>query len=670
MHDGTVRPVVAVVAGIDDYHVQVLAGIAKTLDAQTIPLLVVTINGSTAKSLPQIVVDLLDRRVPRGVIALMDGALSCRTDLAPLLAAADLPVVTLVGKLGDAPRIRGDNVTGMRALLGHLLDTCGVRRPVLVRGVPGLVDSEIRESIFREECAHRGVAVDEDLVVDGWFRAKTTFDRMRDLLLRRQDFDAVVALNDLSAFGCLSALADHGLRVPEDVLVSGFDNVHDSAVTWPPLTTVDQHLEEQGCRAAELLLSLLDGRPCPQDDQVPSQLVVRTSTAQGALDTHPVMAPARALQARVTLQEFAVQISWTMAKCRSVADVVAALDPCLAQLGIDRCFLCLTQPPGAEDPKAPHPTTLAFSYRDGHAEDIAEDVFPHHELLPPSLRHELDRGGLLLLPLSANGRERGYLLYDTNTTSHGLTEILRMDVPRIVEMVCGSQELKKRAAGLERLVTQRTRELARANAELQRSAMRDGLTGIANRRAFETFLHETCHANPRAEPHQTDPSHDHPQQPGPNPADAPSRSIALLMIDVDTFKTYNDHYGHIAGDDALRTIATCLDRSLRGAHDLACRYGGEEFAVILPNADLTCALAIAHRFADLLATAAIPHEASPIAPMVTVSIGVTATTLTPHLTPADLIAAADHALYQAKSQGRNRIVTAADAGTQTCRQAR
>ncbi len=128
------------------------------------------------------------------------------------------------------------------------------------------------------------------------------------------------------------------------------------------------------------------------------------------------------------------------------------------------------------------------------------------------------------------------------------------------------------------------------------------------------------------------------------------------MADVDEFKAYNDHYGHVLGDDALRTVAACLDQSVRESHDLACRYGGEEFAVVLPDGGVDGAVRVAERFRELLAGFGIPHAASGVAPTLTVSIGVATARPLPGTHPNDVIGAADRALYLAKELGRDRVV--------------
>lgn len=173
----------------------------------------------------------------------------------------------------------------------------------------------------------------------------------------------------------------------------------------------------------------------------------------------------------------------------------------------------------------------------------------------------------------------------------------------------------------------------RSQTALERLASVDGLTSVLNRRGFdEQIAIEWTRAKNNGLP------------------------ITLLMIDVDNFKSFNDHYGHQMGDECLRTVARVLGDAVLRPNDIVARYGGEEFAFILPGADAAGADVVAARIRDLLAIAAIPHQAGGIDGRVTVSVG--GATLVPQidLAPTDLVRQADAALYAAKSGGRNRFV--------------
>ncbi|HMV29528.1 MAG TPA: diguanylate cyclase [Anaerolineales bacterium] len=176
--------------------------------------------------------------------------------------------------------------------------------------------------------------------------------------------------------------------------------------------------------------------------------------------------------------------------------------------------------------------------------------------------------------------------------------------------------------------------LERANAfeETLRHSLTDGLTSLANRRHFDARLTQEWDAALRD-----------------------ARPVALLLVDVDRFKKYNDANGHLKGDECLRQIAEVLMPVGRRQYDLAARYGGEEFALILPGSTAKNAAKRAETLRKKMLALKIPHRGSPDK-YVTVSIGVAALTPTPSTQPADLVARADQALYDAKKQGRNRVV--------------
>ncbi len=176
-------------------------------------------------------------------------------------------------------------------------------------------------------------------------------------------------------------------------------------------------------------------------------------------------------------------------------------------------------------------------------------------------------------------------------------------------------------------------QLQIANHKLERLARVDGLTQVANRRYFDEYLErEWTRMIREREP------------------------LSLILCDVDFFKRYNDTYGHQAGDDCLVRIAQALERSTRRPADLVTRYGGEEFAIILPNTDVDGAVQVAGLIRTEVQKLAIPHSRSTVSPIVTVSIGIASTQPSPTFLLTQLIAEADRGLYQAKIQGRDRVV--------------
>ena len=187
-------------------------------------------------------------------------------------------------------------------------------------------------------------------------------------------------------------------------------------------------------------------------------------------------------------------------------------------------------------------------------------------------------------------------------------------------------------------------ELEQANRRLARLSMSDGLTGIANRRCFDAQLALEWErmAGERA-------------------------PLALLLVDADCFKPLNDALGHLHGDECLRALAQLCASVADPAVDVVARYGGEEIALLLPRRDLRQARRLAERVRRGVEGAAMPHPASPVSPVVTVSVGAGAARPRTSLAAEHLIAAADRALYAAKAGGRNRVAARAVRAATSCR---
>ncbi|MGE8357070.1 MAG: diguanylate cyclase, partial [Microvirgula sp.] len=184
-----------------------------------------------------------------------------------------------------------------------------------------------------------------------------------------------------------------------------------------------------------------------------------------------------------------------------------------------------------------------------------------------------------------------------------------------------------------RALRESQQKLLEVNLELQQMTHSDGLTGLANRRYLDEYLYTEWQRATRD------------QQP-----------FSLLMMDIDAFKQYNDTYGHLAGDEALRQVAATIRAGATRATDLAARFGGEEFALVLPATSPGGARLIAEKIRLDVERMAIPHCMSPTTGSLTLSIGV-ATLVPQRDQPVDLVVElGDQALYQAKREGRNRVV--------------
>jgi|GEM_PF-516533 len=238
----------------------------------------------------------------------------------------------------------------------------------------------------------------------------------------------------------------------------------------------------------------------------------------------------------------------------------------------------------------------------------------------------------LTCPLRARGHLVGFLFFTsrepgTYTTAHA----------RFFRQVAGELSLIIEKSRLYQELLQTKQELEEANRTLQRLAVEDPLTGVANRRAFEERLDEEWRRAIREK-----------------------HSLGVLMIDIDSFKAFNDAHGHAAGDECLTAVAEALSGGLRRAGDLLARYGGEEFAAILPKAGTEELGTLAETLRQRVEELQMVHGSSTVGPLVTVSVG--GASLVPRQggDPGELIEAADASLYEAKRAGKNccRVVDA------------
>jgi len=278
--------------------------------------------------------------------------------------------------------------------------------------------------------------------------------------------------------------------------------------------------------------------------------------------------------------------------------------------------------------------SLAFHRREGIAGRVwaaqqsewLEDVPSHDSGFPLATLAAAGLHTAFGMPIVLEGQVLAVLLFFNKTSvapDRRLIELVQATATQL-----GSLIQRKKAEAI----------LRQANQELQDMATLDGLTQIPNRRKFDDYLAQEWRRLRRE-----------------------GQPLSLIIGDVDWFKHYNDTYGHLAGDDCLRSLAQAMKLALRRPADMVARYGGEEFAAILPNTDAEGAVCVAEGIREAVQKLAIAHAEAGNSAYVTVSLGVATAFPERDRDPEDLIARADRALYAAKARGRNCV--AVDAST-------
>jgi len=213
------------------------------------------------------------------------------------------------------------------------------------------------------------------------------------------------------------------------------------------------------------------------------------------------------------------------------------------------------------------------------------------------------------------------------------SEVLKKDRPKkLLGSLIFARNLTEQKK-IEKKLRESQKKLEDINAELEKLSNIDGLTGIANRYCFDEYIINELKRTIRDK-----------------------TPVSLIMVDIDYFKNFNDRYGHLAGDECLKDVAKAMKNSLNRPSDIVARYGGEEFVVVLPGSDKNGAAIIAEKIRSNVESLQIKNEGSAESDLITVSLGVYTIKPDENTTVASLISKADQALYQAKNEGRNRVV--------------
>jgi diguanylate cyclase (GGDEF)-like protein len=572
--------------------------------------------------------------------------------------------VSLTRMVNGVSGVMIDNESGMNQLMDHLIQTRGFRKFAFMRGVLQNPESQLRERIFRATLERHGLAINESHFLQGDFSRTPAYHATLTFLDSEPDVEVIVSANDDMAYGILRAAQNRGLRVLEDLAVTGFDNDELSIFLTPALTTVHQPLVEYGRQAMHAMLRLLDGQPSGKV-LLPSELIVRDSCNQHA--SAQATSPEQQSQLFSSLLEQANKrfneqyefhnlhlLETSLMAVNTLPELLAHLPSYLLALGVQRAYVVLYPQPA---PQPANTVKLAFAFQDGSRQPGVEDLefetvrfFSGHPL-PEQLQDAMN-GMMLVQPLFVGDTHYGLFLTDATNGTRLYHEPLNGLLSGSIHNVHQTTALRAQTVSLEERILERTRELEQSNrqlhAEIQQRhsaeialrqanvtlreiASLDGLTGLYNRSAFDDFLeqHWQQHAQDQLQ-------------------------LTLILIDIDHFKKYNDHYGHVPGDESLRAVANVLKACVQRSNDMVARYGGEEFAIVLTDTSEAGSEVVIARVQAAIAHLAIPHERSDVAPTLTVSIGISTCLPDANQPEVHLISSADRALYEAKQNGRNQ----------------
>lgn len=638
-----------------------------------------------------------------------------------------LPVVSFGRKLPQIPSVLTDNTQGMRELMEHLILTLGLKRFCFIRGRLNNPQSQEREMTVRNSLFEHGLSLPEDFVLTGNFEARTAQKVFLEFLESHPNsVDCVICANDDMAQAVIKTLSEQGFRVPEEIAVTGFDDVSESQYTLPLLTTVRQPLFEQGVAAARILYNIVHGLPYETDLTGNSTLVVRESCG-GSL--------------RVQEQDFAVpKFEKLSARERALYhQFVDSLDQ------TDLSFVHQMKNCFESDLKQNQELEVWYSILQTWRQKAKLELSIEN-LIKFEARSTMI-GGVLVKTMQTATRlvKAGRQVHTTNNNQIAVS----LSGHETLETLMQDLQTNLNGLGLNNYLVVLYEEFglqpsASARVWIQKSSANPGMGQTFKTQALlpesmlDVLSEGTCNIYPLFvhEEHYGYILLNHPDQWGYDGERLAyligqgihrvvktqalkqyserleqqvrirteqieqanlelkrsllldgltgiyNRSafddylqrmwqqhyksqepLSLLMCDVDFFKKYNDRYGHLQGDHCLQFVAKAIAESAPRPDDFVARYGGEEFVVVLPETNAIGAMRVAERIQKQITQLCLPHQGLDSFEIVTLSIGIQTMIPSDKTSMQDLMQSSDMALYAAK-QNRNQIVASRAWGVQ------
>ncbi|MBB5225895.1 GGDEF domain-containing protein [Treponema ruminis] len=472
-----------------------------------------------------------------------------------------LPLVSIGAKIPGLSSVVSENKLAFKEMLSHLVDVHHKKSIMLMLPKCSSVDIISRYESYLEFLKERGIPFDENKVVYADYIYEEAKDKIFKICSGKKAdelwFDAIVTCSDDLAFGCLSALQELGISVPEEIAVTGFDNQYRCNYSFPSLSSIDQQMELQAYSAAALLVKKIENPLAePEEISVPSLPVYRKScgcpaTRKGKILFNEEILLLRRkenlahfhfflqeMQASLSLDEFKAQLIWH-----------------LREYGIKSCVICLYDDPiyyeRKDDFVLPDSARVLLAYnKDGVKTELERTKLdPHTEMSPKNFEFEPGKM-IVVMSLFNTSFQYGYVLYTPGDVESRMHELLFS--------VTGIALASNRVLSLKDYETKR---LASENQDLELASVTDALTGVLNRGGFIKFAEKAIEESLKK-----------------------GMGGAVIYGDMDRLKLINDQFGHEMGDLAIKAEVGIFKKILAES-DLIGRLGGDEFAMLVPGLD-------------------------------------------------------------------------------------
>ena len=474
--------------------------------------------------------------------------------------------------LSGIPSVISDAPESFAGLIDYLIQNQNAKK-ILFMSVNSIsVEAQERIKIFYDVLSKHNISKEDVVVLTGKFDYPSAQKALENYYEENHsfDFDTIIALNDDMAFACIDFCRKLGLQVPEDVIVSGFDDLPRSSISNLPLTTVNQRLNAQGYAAAKLLLEKAAGKKVELVNKIPANAVLRAST-----ERNPYKNKEKTSENVQTISEKDSAYEWFVKRNQlyeatrfytdisndmSLAQLKKVLNRDLPKFDVKSLFIAIYESPCVMEKPFDYfelpAKAVVFAAYDTESKfvfDRYEDelVFnPQKEVVPKKFAH-LVHGDMICIALFKGNVNYGYMIFNKGNTDLTVYDILSRTISSLIASVFSYK-----------VAVDEQNKLLDSWMKTDLMASTDELTGIKNRRSFFNVGSATMMY-----------------------AEAVDQTGLVIFCDMDGLKSINDTYGHDEGDIAIKAEADILVKNFR-KDDLVARIAGDEFAIICQGISL------------------------------------------------------------------------------------
>jgi len=567
---------------------------------------------------------------------------------ATLTRLGTLPLVSLSIPLPNVPCVVVDNEIGFQKLLTHLVDVHLCTRIALLKGPEDNAEANRRHEVYKFFLIERGLEYNPEIVFYGDFSAEYSLKSVkRHLDTHALDFDVLVCLNDSMAIGCLHYFDEIGIRVPEDVLVTGFDDIIRSRYEIPSLTTINQDLENQGQLAARYaheiclgekvpLLTTLQTKPmfrqscgCVEKDQKGYFSITEDNIRIQAVPKYSRTAGIGWFRIQDDVVKLRQYLSHLISVL-SVSDLVADLRSGLESFGIKSCAIVIFGEEilnGRSDSFIlPDRAEMILSYDESVSREsvpLPIAFNPRTRIIPEGTFSGRKRR-LVASSLFHRGLQLGYILFEPGDCDSGIYETLCVQLSSSIR----SALVFTAKQATEVRLNDALYDLEMHNKKLSDMSQTDELTGLYNRRGFVSLGQQSMQLAVRM-----------------------NKNGMVVFSDMDGLKVINDTWGHDTGDRAIVAMAFVLKKTFRSL-DIIARLGGDEFAIVAVDVNNKFIKTLRERMNRFLK---VYNESSKEPFTLSISIGAVDFSAQQNSNLEKLLSKADSVLYEEKRKKKEKL---------------